>query len=180
MKFIPAPLEGAYLIDIEKLEDERGFFGRAFCAKDFAEQGLESSFIQMNDSYSVKKGTLRGLHYQLPPMQETKIVRCVRGSCFDVILDLRKDSKTFGSYFGEILSAENRHMMYVPKGFAHGFLTLEDETELIYMVSQYYSPENERGIRWDDPTFAIRWPGRPTVLSKRDLSHKDFHIQEAL
>lgn len=176
MKFIPIPLKGAYLIDIEKLEDERGFFARAFCTEDFIEQGLEGSFIQLNNSFSVKKGTLRGLHYQLAPMQETKIVRCVKGAFYDVILDLREESETFGKSFGEVLSAENRRMMYVPKGFAHGFYTLEDETEVIYMVSQYYSPELERGVRWNDPAFAIRWPGEPQVISERDRRHADYKI----
>lgn len=176
MKFIPLPLKGAYLIDIEKLEDERGFFARAFCAEDYIEQGLEGSFIQLNNSYSVKKGTLRGLHYQLAPMQETKIVRCIKGSFFDVILDLREESETFGKSFGEVLSAENRRMMYVPKGFAHGFYTLEDESEVVYMVSHYYSPEFERGVRWNDPAFAIQWPGEPLVISDRDRRHADFKI----
>lgn len=174
MKFIAAPLEGAFLIDIEKIGDERGFFARVFCAEEFAEHGLESSFIQINNSLSAKKGTLRGLHYQLAPMQETKIVRCVKGACYDLILDLRRESKTFGHSFGAILSAENRRMMYVPKGFAHGFLTLENDTELIYMVTQYYSPELERGVRWNDPAFAIQWPGEPTVLSERDRLHPDY------
>lgn len=176
MKFIETPLEGAYLIDIEKLEDERGFFARVFCAEDFTNQGLESSFIQMNNSFSTKKGTLRGMHYQLPPMQETKIVRCIKGAFFDVILDLRKESKTFGKSFGEVLSAENRRMMYVPKGFAHGFFTLDDDTEVVYMVSQYYSPKLERGVRWDDPAFNIKWPGEPIVISDRDRQHADFKL----
>jgi dTDP-4-dehydrorhamnose 3,5-epimerase len=174
MKFTPAPLEGAYLIDIEELKDERGFFARLFCTTDFAALGLETEFIQANNSLSVRKGTLRGLHYQLSPMQETKLVRCIQGSCYDVILDLRKESKTFGHSFGAILSAENRRMMYVPKGFAHGFLTLTDNTELIYFVSQHYSPPLERGIRWNDPSFSIKWPEEPVVVSERDRCHPDY------
>lgn len=180
MKFTKLPLEGAYLIEGEKLEDERGFFARAYCAEDFEREGLEGSFLQMNNSLSLKKGTLRGLHYQLSPMRETKLVRCIKGSCYDVILDLRPDSKTFKQYFGEILSENNRKMMYVPKGFAHGFLTLEDHTELIYLVSQYYSPQLERGIRWNDPDFSIAWPEEPMVISERDQRHPDFHMTPEL
>ncbi len=174
MKFTPAPLEGAYLIDVEELKDERGFFARVFCKIDFGALGLETDFVQANNSLSLHKGTLRGLHYQLPPMQETKLVRCIQGSCYDVILDLRKESKTFGKYFGAVLSAENRKMMYVPKGFAHGFLTLTENTELLYFVSQHYSPPLERGIRWNDPSFSIKWPEEPVVISERDRLHPDF------
>lgn len=179
MKYTPTPLEGAFLIDIDKLGDERGFFARIFCVNEFAEQGLESSFVQVNNSLSAIKGTLRGLHYQLFPMQETKLVRCIKGSCYDVILDLRPDSKTFRRSFGAILSADNRSMMYVPKGFAHGFLTLENDTELMYMVSQHYSPQLERGVRWNDPAFAIQWPEQPVVLSERDRHHPDYHTAES-
>lgn len=178
MKFTPLPLEGAFLIDIDKLGDERGFFGRAFCAKEFSNLGLESNFVQLNNSFSAKKGTLRGLHYQLYPMQEVKLVRCIRGSFYDVILDLRQDSKTFGQHFGAILTAENRTMMYVPKGFAHGFITLEENSEVIYLVSQHYSPQLERGIRWNDPIFKIQWPAQPTVLSDRDKNHPNYQTEE--
>lgn len=176
MKFIPTPLKGAYLIDIEKLNDTRGFFARVFCQKDFAEHGLATNFIQVNNSLSVQKGTLRGLHYQLAPMQEEKLVRCIRGACYDVILDLRPESETFGQSFGTHLLEENRTMMYVPKGFAHGFLTLTDDTELLYMVTEHYSPKLERGIRWNDPTFSIKWPEKPLVISERDQHHPDYKI----
>ena len=132
MKFAPTPLAGAFLIDIEKRGDDRGFFARAFCENEFAAQGLSSRFVQVNNSLSAFKGTLRGMHYQLAPKAETKLVRCIRGALWDVILDLRKESPTFGQYFGAELSAENRRMMYVPKGFGHGFVTLQDDTEAFY------------------------------------------------
>lgn len=175
MQFMQTPLKGAFLIDLDKRSDERGFFARLFCRDEFAKHGLETEFLQANNSLSVEKGTLRGLHYQLAPMEEVKLVRCVQGSFYDVILDLRPDSKTFGQYFGEILSQENRRMMYVPKGFAHGFLTIEPNAEVLYMVSQSYSKELERGIRWDDPHFNIQWPASPKVISERDRSHPDFN-----
>ncbi len=174
MRFNPTPLQSAYTIDLEPKSDERGFFARAFCAKEFAQYGLETEFVQTNCSYSAHKGTLRGMHYQLIPMDETKLVRCIRGSLYDVILDLREKSPTFGHSFGTVLSAENRTMMLVPKGFAHGFLSLEDHTEILYMVSQYYSKELERGIRWDDPRFAIKWPEAPVIISERDQKHPNF------
>lgn len=174
MKFTPTPLKGSYLIDIDKLIDSRGFFARAFCQKEFAEHGLASNFVQVNNSLSVQKGTLRGLHYQLAPMQEVKLVRCIRGACYDVILDLRPESETFCQSFGAQLSEDNRTMMYVPKGFAHGFLTFTDNTELLYMVSEHYAPKLERGIRWNDPTFSIKWPEQPQVISERDQLHPDY------
>jgi dTDP-4-dehydrorhamnose 3,5-epimerase len=176
MKFLPTPLDGAFLVELEKQSDPRGFFARMFCQTEFAQQGLDSSFIQANNSMSFQKGTLRGLHYQLEPKAETKLVRCSQGSFYDLILDLRSNSPTFGHSFGAILSAQNRLMMYVPKGFAHGFLTLEENSEVIYLVSQSYSKELERGIRWDDPTFNIAWPSSPTTLSERDQSHPDFNV----
>lgn len=174
MKFTETPLTGAYLIDLEKREDERGFFARSFCAKEFAQSGLTPHFVQANSSLSRHKGTLRGLHYQLAPMAEVKIVRCIQGSIWDCILDLRPDSLTFGRWFGATLTAENRTMMYVPQGFAHAFLSLQENSEVCYQVSQYYAPELERGIRWDDPKFAIQWPLRPTVVSDKDSRHPDF------
>jgi len=174
MRFVSTPLQGAFLIDLEKREDERGFFARLFCEKEFAQHGLDSNFVQANNSFSKDKGTLRGLHYQLPPMQETKLVRCIKGSFYDVILDMRPDSKTFGKSFGAELSEDNRRMMYVPKGFAHGFLTLTENSEVVYLVSQYYSKELERGIRWNDPAFTIAWPTKPLVISERDQTHPDY------
>jgi len=180
MKFTKTPLIGAYAIDLNKREDERGFFARSFCVKEFAEHGLETQFLQINSSLSVKKGTLRGLHYQLAPMEEVKVVRCIKGKIYDLILDLRRDSKTFGQTFGIELSEENKTMLYIPKGCAHGFMTLEDNSELFYLVSQFYSPELERGIRWDDPMFSIKWPQTPIVVSERDLCHPNFSLQEDL
>lgn len=174
MQFKENPLAGSYLIDLEKRGDERGFFARLFCSQEFVQHGLEERFIQANDSLSTRKGTLRGMHYQLEPKAETKLIRCLSGSLYDVILDIRPDSPTFGQSFGAILSAENRRMMYVPKGFAHGFLTLEDHVEVIYFVSQAYSKELERGIRWNDPRFNISWPMQPEVVSDRDQNHPDF------
>jgi dTDP-4-dehydrorhamnose 3,5-epimerase len=174
MIFTPAPLSGAYLIDLEKREDERGFFARAFCENEFHEHDLVSHFCQINNSLSVQKGTLRGMHYQLAPKAETKVMRCIRGTLYDMILDLRNGSPTFGHGFGAELSAESRRMMYVPKGFAHGFLTLADDTETIYFVDEFYSPEHERGIRYNDPKFELRWPEAPTVISDKDKSHRDF------
>lgn len=174
MKFTPLPLAGAYLIDLEKKGDERGFFARVFCREEFAQAGLESQFVQVNNSASAAQGTLRGLHYQLPPFCETKLVRCIKGSLWDVIVDLRPSSPTFLQHFGAVLSEENRQMMYVPHGFAHGFLTLEPNAEVIYFVSQFYSKEWERGLRWNDPALRIEWPDQPTVLSERDASHTDF------
>jgi dTDP-4-dehydrorhamnose 3,5-epimerase len=176
MRFQQTPLAGSYLINLDPKEDDRGFFVRTFCTEEFSKAGLESSFIQMNHSFSKQQGTLRGLHYQLAPKQEVKVVRCIQGALWDVILDLRPDSKTFGHWFGEILSAENKKMMYVPKGFAHGFLTLSPNTEILYLVSESYCKEKERGIRWDDPQFKIAWPQKPTLLSERDRVHPDYQL----
>lgn len=180
MQFKENPLKGSYLIGLQKRSDERGFFARLFCSKEFGDHGLEERFIQANDSLSARKGTLRGMHYQLEPMAETKLVRCLSGSLYDVILDIRPGSPTFGQSFGAVLSAENRLMMYVPKGFAHGFLTLEDNVEVIYFVSQAYSKELERGIRWNDPFFNIAWPMEPEIVSDRDQSHPDFSASHHL
>ena len=174
MNFTETPLTGAFLIDLEKRGDDRGFFARAFCEREFAEQGLPARFVQVNNSLSAEKGTLRGMHYQLAPKAETKLVRCIRGALYDVILDLREDSPTFGQSFGEELSAENRRMMAVPKGFAHGFITLCDDTEAFYFVDEFYAPDAERGVRWNDPRFSISWPIEPIVLSDKDRDQRDF------
>lgn len=174
MKFEETPLPGAYVIDLEKRGDERGFFARVFCENEFNELGLSTNFVQVNNSLSADRGTLRGMHYQLAPKAETKLVRCIRGSLYDVILDLREDSPTFGKSFGAELSAENRRMMYVPKGFAHGFITLSDDAEAFYFVDEFYAPQNERGVRWNDPAFKIDWPIEPVVLSEKDQNHPDF------
>ncbi len=175
MQFHKTPLRGAYVIDLDKREDERGFFARFYCTSEFAKLGLESDFIQVNNSLSVKQGTLRGLHYQVAPREEAKLVRCIRGALWDVILDLRPDSETFGKWYGQELTADNRRMMYVPKGFGHGFVTLEDNTEALYMVSEVYSSTHERGIRWNDPRFKIEWPFQPIVISDKDKEHPNFN-----
>jgi dTDP-4-dehydrorhamnose 3,5-epimerase len=174
MIFTQTPLDGLYLIDLEKKGDERGFFARAYCEKEFGAHGLVTRFMQVNNSLSAERSTLRGMHYQLPPKAETKLVRCIRGALFDVAMDLRPNSPTFGKSFGAELTAENRRMMYVPKGFAHGFLTLTPDTEALYFVDEFYSPEHERGVRWNDPRFAISWPAQPAVLSDKDRNQRSF------
>jgi dTDP-4-dehydrorhamnose 3,5-epimerase len=177
VKFHPTPLQDAYTIELEARGDERGFFARLFCEKEFGAAGLATRFVQCNDALSVKKATLRGMHYQLTPAAEVKIVRCLRGALFDVILDIRPDSPTFGQWFGTELTAENRLMMYVPRGFAHGFLTLADNTETLYLVSEFYSPQHERGIRWNDPRFNVAWPTLPDEISGKDAAWPDFDPQ---
>lgn len=174
MKFVPTGLDGAYVIELEKREDDRGFFARAFCVNELGAMGLESTIVQVNNSASRYKGTMRGMHYQLAPKAEVKIVRCIRGALFDVIVDLREGSPTFLKWFGTELSAANRNAMYVPKGFAHGFVTLEDDTEAFCLVTEFYAPDRERGIRFDDPALNIQWPIPPTVVSDKDRSHPDF------
>jgi dTDP-4-dehydrorhamnose 3,5-epimerase len=174
MKFWPTPIDGAFAIELERRGDNRGFFSRLFCATEFSESGLASRFVQINNSLSTKRGTLRGLHYQLVPNAEVKIVRCICGSLWDAIVDLRPDSTTFGRWFGTELNDDNRLMMYVPRGVAHGILTLSDDTEALYLVSEFYVPEQERGIRWDDLRFAIKWPILPSEISPKDLSWPDF------
>jgi dTDP-4-dehydrorhamnose 3,5-epimerase len=174
VKFIPTPLADAFLIELEKRGDERGFFARFFCRNEFGAAGLATEFVQINNSLSRKKGTLRGLHYQLAPAAEVKVVRCVRGALFDCIVDIRPGSSTFGQWFGAELNDENRLMMYVPRGFAHAILTLNEDTEALYLVSDFYSPENERGVRWNDPRFAITWPLQPAEVSAKDAGWPDF------
>ena len=174
MIFAPTPLAGAYVIDLEKKGDDRGFFARAFCEQEFKQHGLVSHFCQVNNSLSAQKGTLRGMHYQLAPKAETKLVRCIRGGLYDLILDLRQGSPTFGQSFGAELTAENRRMMYVPKGFAHGFITLADDTEAFYFVDEFYAPDSERGVRYDDPKFNLQWPLAPAVISDKDKNQRSF------
>lgn len=175
MLFKTTPLKDVYLIELEKREDERGFFARFFCSTEFANQQLPKSFVQINNSLSHHKGTLRGMHYQLAPKAETKVVRCIQGSLYDVVIDLRPHSPTYKKSFGTVLSASNRSMMLVPEGFAHGFLTLEDNTEALYLVTEYYASNLERGIRWNDPSFKIDWPSAPLIISDKDTKHPDFN-----
>lgn len=174
MQFHSTPVQGATLIELERRGDDRGFFARFFCEREFAAAGLKSHFVQINTSLTAKRGTLRGMHYQLPPSAEVKVVRCLRGALFDVVLDLRPDSPSFGRWFGAELNAENRTMMYVPEGCAHGFVTLQDDTEALYLVSAFYGPEEERGVRFDDPRFAIAWPEPPVEVSAKDRAWPDF------
>jgi dTDP-4-dehydrorhamnose 3,5-epimerase len=184
MKFHETPLNGAYLIELERRGDDRGFFARFFCEKEFAAAGAETRFVQINNSLSARKGTLRGMHYQLAPSAEVKVVRCLKGSLYDVIADLRPDSPTFGQWFEAELNAENRLMMYVPRGCAHGLLTLADDTEALYLVSDSYAPDRERGMRFDDPWLGIEWPIAPVEISPKDRAWPDFdpdyHGVEAL
>ena len=174
MRIIPTPLSDAFVIELEKKGDDRGFFARVFCEREFGELGLTTKFVQVNNSLSAEKGTLRGMHYQLAPKAETKLVRCIRGAFWDCILDLRPDSPTFGQWYGAELSAENRRMMYAPKGFAHGFITLTEDAEVMYFADEYYAPEMERGVRWNDPRFSIDWAAEPAVISAKDREHPDF------
>jgi len=177
MIFKKTPLHGAYTIDLEKRGDDRGFFARMFCEREFAEHGLETRFVQVNNSLSTKAGVLRGMHYQLPPFAEVKVVRCVRGSLWDFIVDLRPDSPTFKSWFGAELSAENRTMMFVPRGFGHGFITLTDDTEAVYLVSAFYGPQQERGVRYDDPAIGVSLPIQPTEISPKDAAWPDLDAE---
>lgn len=168
MIFTEIELAGAYIIDIEQIADERGFFARSWCRQEFLKMELETRMEQCNISYNRKKGTLRGMHYQVFPHQETKLVRCTRGHIYDVIVDLRQDSATYKKWFGVDLTAMNRRMLYVPEGFAHGYQTLEDDTEIFYQVSASYFPQSEKGIRWDDPAVGIQWPLSCPIVSPKD------------
>lgn len=174
MRYTPTELLGVFLIDLEPRSDERGFFSRLFCRDEFGERGLESDFVQFNTSFTKERLTLRGLHYQLTPSAEVKVIKCIRGALWDVALDLRPDSPTFGCWTGAELSADNRRMMYLPAGCAHGFLTLTDDVEMIYFVSNVYDAELERIVRWNDPRFGIVWPETPRVVSSKDQAAPDF------
>lgn len=174
MIFRETPLKGAYIIEPERLEDLRGFFARSWCQRVFKKMGLNYKLVQCNISYNKKAGTLRGMHFQTHPYEEAKLVRCTMGAMFDVIIDLRKDSPSYKKYFGVTISSKNRKMLYVPEGFAHGFLTVEDETEVFYQMTEFYVPEYGRGYRWNDPEFGIKWPQNVSVISDRDLNYPDF------
>jgi dTDP-4-dehydrorhamnose 3,5-epimerase len=168
MLFTETKLQGAYLINLKRLEDERGFFARTFCRQEFKEYGLNIEIAQANISYNKKKGTLRGMHMQLAPFEESKLIKCNQGAIYDVIVDLRKKSKTFLQWIGAELTSENHQMIYVPEGFAHGFITLEDNTEVSYQMSQFYAPGYEKGYRWNDPVFDIEWPMEPVIMAEKD------------
>lgn len=174
MNFAGTALHGAVVLDLERVEDERGFFARSFCRREFEVHGLNPNLAQCNISYNRRSGTLRGMHYQAAPQTECKLVRCTRGAIYDVIVDIRPGSSTFRRWVGYELSAENRRMLYIPEGFAHGFVTLQDDTEVFYQMSEFYFPELQRGARWDDPAFGIAWPVHPEVISDKDAGYPDF------
>lgn len=176
MLFTETKLKGAFIIEIEKLEDERGFFARSWCTNEMKEHGLNPNVSQTNISFNKKKGTLRGMHYQIAPHQEAKVVRCTKGSIYDVIIDLRKSSLTYKQWFGIELSSANYKMLYVPEDFAHGFITLEDDCEIYYLMSEPFAPGAAATLRWDDPMFGITWPIQPIVMSEKDKSAANFKI----
>lgn len=171
MIFTETCLQGAYLVDLELVEDERGFFARTWCAKEFKAQGLHPELVQCNLSYNAKRGTLRGMHYQCSPHEEIKLVSCIAGAMYDVIIDLRNQSPTFGQWQAFELTAQNHRALYIPAGFAHGFQTLQDETHVFYQMSEYYHPECSCGMRWDDPKFDIAWPLEAKIISDKDQKY---------
>jgi dTDP-4-dehydrorhamnose 3,5-epimerase len=174
MKFLPTKLAGVFEVQPEPIADERGSFMRTWCHDEFARRGLADNLMQCSISFNIAKGTLRGMHLQAAPFAEAKLVRCTQGALFDVALDLRLRSPTFRQWTGSILTATNRSMFYIPEGCAHGFLTLEDKTEIFYQISQRYHPDSACGFRWNDPAFKIEWPGVPVVMSDRDRDYPDF------
>jgi dTDP-4-dehydrorhamnose 3,5-epimerase len=175
MHFLGTRLPGVFIIEPERKEDERGFFARVFCVEEFGAQGLETNLVQCSISFNKQQGTLRGMHYQAAPHEEVRLVRCTMGAVYDVVLDLRPDSPTFKLWITTELTGENRRMVYIPKGFAHGFLTLEKSCEVFYQMSEFYHNENVRGVRWNDPAFGIQWPAPVQLISERDRSFKDFY-----
>lgn len=174
MIFHQTPIPGVHLIEPVLREDERGFFARVFCAEEFHAQGLETAVVQCSVSQNRLAGTLRGMHYQTAPYEETRLVRCTAGAVYDVALDLRRDSPTFLAWHAIELTARNHLALYIPAGCAHGFLTLEDDSEVVYLMSEFYHPECARGVRWDDPAFQITWPRQPAVISDRDRNYEFF------
>jgi dTDP-4-dehydrorhamnose 3,5-epimerase len=176
MIFRETPLAGAWVLEPERIADERGFFARTYCRRDFAARGLDPAIAQCSVSFNHRRGTLRGLHFQAAPHEEVKLVRVTQGAVWDVIVDLRPESPTFRKHFSLVLSAESRHELYIPKGMAHGFQTLEDGTEVFYQISEPYAPESARGYRWDDPAFAIPWPEPVTVISDKDRGLPGFGL----
>ena len=174
MTFQETKLSGVFEIHLEPAHDSRGFFARSWCQKEFENRGLDPRVVQCNVSFNQRKGTLRGMHYQASPNAEAKLVRCTSGSVYDVVIDLRPQSPTFKQWIAAVLSSVQRNMIYVPKGCAHGFLTLEDNTEVFYQMSEFYSPESVGGVRWDDPAFQIVWPAKAEVISERDRNYADF------
>jgi len=174
MIFTETALAGAYVVDPERLADERGFFARIFEPREFEAHGLNPNVAQSSLSFNPRKGTLRGMHFQRPPFAEAKLVRCTRGAVHDVIIDLRRESRSYLGHVGVVLDAESRRMLYVPEGFAHGFLTLTDDAEVTYQISARYSPEHAAGVRWNDPAFGIQWPGPVVLVNERDRTYPDY------
>jgi dTDP-4-dehydrorhamnose 3,5-epimerase len=176
MIFHETKLPGVFEIRLEPQPDERGFFARSWCQKEFAQHGLNPKLAQCNVSVTLRKGTLRGVHFQRAPFAEAKLVRCTCGAIYDVVLDLRPHSPTFRHWIAVVLTAEKRNMVYVPEGCGHGFLTLQDDVEVFYQMSEFYNPEAARGVRWDDPAFQIAWPEKVEVISERDRTYPDFEL----
>ncbi len=174
MKFNPTKISGAYLIEIEPITDERGFFARSFCADEFQQHGLNTNFVQCNVSFTAQQGTIRGMHYQIAPDTETKLVRCTKGAIYDVILDLRPESPTFKQWVAAELTADNHQMFYIPSGCAHGLQTLVNDTEVFYQMAGVYNAASARGVRWNDPTFGIEIPLPVSVINDRDRDYSDF------
>jgi dTDP-4-dehydrorhamnose 3,5-epimerase len=174
MIFRETKLPGVFEVHLEPVPDERGFFARTWCQREFEAHRLDTRLVQCDLSFNRRKGTLRGIHFQAPPHAETKLVRCTKGAIYDVVVDLRPGSPTFKGWIAAFLTAANRHTLYVPEGCGHGFLTLEDETEVFYQMSEFYNAESSRGVRWDDPAFQIAWPERVEVISERDRTYPDF------
>jgi dTDP-4-dehydrorhamnose 3,5-epimerase len=172
--FVATPLAGAYVVELERNLDERGFFARTWCRREFARHGLDVDIVQASISYNRRAGTLRGMHFAWPPSREGKLVRCERGAIFDAIIDLRPSSPTFARHFAQELNEDNRLALYIPPGFAHGFQTLADDTEVLYMMTDFYRPELAGGVRFDDPEFAIRWPRPVSVITERDRTYPAF------
>jgi len=174
MTFHETSVPGVFEIDVEPIVDERGLFARAWCQKEFEQHGLNPRLVQCDVSFNKRKGTLRGMHYQAAPYSEAKVVRCIHGSIYDVVLDLRPESLTFKQWTSVVLSAAKRNMVYIPEGCAHGFLSLEDQTEIFYQMSEFYNADSARGVRWDDPAFKIDWPAKVDVISERDRTYPNF------
>lgn len=174
MIFLKTKLRGVYEIYIEAKTDERGFFARTWCQKEFEAQGLSGKFVQSSVSFNARKGTLRGMHYQIAPHEEAKLIRCTKGAVYDVVVDLRSSSPTFKNWIAVVLKSDSRNMIYVPEGCAHGFLTLEDHTEVSYQISEFFHSESARGVRWNDQAFQIAWPVKVEVISERDRTYPDF------
>ena len=174
MIFRETSLKGSFLIEPERHQDERGFFARTWCLKEFESNGLSTNWVQCNISFNNKKGTLRGMHFQTFPFEEDRLIRCTMGAIYDVFIDLRPHSITFLKWFSVELTAENRMMIFIPKGFAHGFQTLSDRTEVFYQMGEFYNPSKAAGVRWNDPLFSIKWPIEPSFISDRDQNFPDF------